>query len=105
VVRIDPRYYRPTEVQTLLGDPSKAKRKLGWVPTTDFRTLVREMAIADFTSARRDSMLKTAGFPTFDFHARGRQPPLTDPFGPVKTTWQRHVARRTYPPNGGVSSL
>jgi GDPmannose 4,6-dehydratase len=68
VVRVDPRYHRPTEVETLLGDPSKAKRKLGWVPTTDFRTLVREMAIADFTSARRDSMLKTAGFPTFDFH-------------------------------------
>jgi GDPmannose 4,6-dehydratase len=68
VVRVDPRYYRPTEVETLLGDPSKAKRKLGWVPTTDFRTLVREMAVADFTSARRDSMLKTAGFPTFDFH-------------------------------------
>jgi GDPmannose 4,6-dehydratase len=68
VVRIDPRYYRPTEVATLLGDPSKAKRKLGWVPTTDFRSLVREMVLSDCDSARRDCLLKTAGFPTFDFH-------------------------------------
>jgi GDPmannose 4,6-dehydratase len=68
VLRVDPRYYRPTEVETLLGDPSKAKRKLGWTPTTDFRSLVKEMALADFSSARRDSMLKTAGFSTFDFH-------------------------------------
>ena len=68
VLRVDPRYYRPTEVETLLGDPSKAKAKLGWTPATDFRTLVREMVIADFTSARRDTLLKTAGFPTFDFH-------------------------------------
>ncbi len=68
VLRVDPRYYRPTEVETLLGDPSKAKAKLGWTPTTDFRSLVREMVIADFASARRDTLLKTAGFPTFDFH-------------------------------------
>jgi GDPmannose 4,6-dehydratase len=68
VLRVDPRYYRPTEVETLLGDPTKAKTKLGWTPATDFRTLVREMVIADFTSARRDTLLKTAGFPTFDFH-------------------------------------
>jgi len=68
VVRIDPRYYRPTEVQTLLGDPSKAKRKLGWVPTTDLKSLIREMVTHDHESARRDSMLKTAGFATLEFH-------------------------------------
>ena len=68
VLRVDPRYYRPTEVETLLGDPSKAKRKLGWVPTTDFRSLVREMVLSDFESARRDCLLKMAGFSTFEFH-------------------------------------
>ncbi|HSV71492.1 MAG TPA: GDP-mannose 4,6-dehydratase [Methylibium sp.] len=68
VVKVDPRYYRPTEVQTLLGDPSKAQRELGWVPTTDLRTLVREMVSSDHASARRDSLLQTAGFPTFAFH-------------------------------------
>ena len=68
VVRVDPRYYRPTEVQTLLGDPSKARRKLGWVPTTDLKSLVREMVAHDHLSARRDCVLKTAGFATFDFH-------------------------------------
>ncbi len=68
VVRVDPRYYRPTEVQTLLGDPSKAKAKLGWVPKTDLRSLVREMVACDYESARRDCVLKYAGFPTFEFH-------------------------------------
>ena len=68
VVRIDPRYYRPTEVQTLLGDPSKAKAKLGWVPTTDLRTLIREMVASDYESARRDCVLKYAGFHTFAFN-------------------------------------
>ncbi len=68
VVRIDPRYYRPAEVQTLLGDPSKARRKLGWVPSTDLKSLIREMVAHDYESARRDCVLKTAGFATFDFH-------------------------------------
>ncbi len=68
ILRVDPRYYRPTEVETLLGDPSKAKRKLGWTPTTDFRSLVSEMMKADYNSARRDSLLREAGFATFDFH-------------------------------------
>ena len=68
VVRVDPRYYRPTEVETLLGDPSKAKAKLGWVPKTDLRTLVREMVACDYESARRDCVLKYAGFPTYEFH-------------------------------------
>ena len=68
IVRIDPRYYRPTEVETLLGDPSKAKAKLGWTPTTTLRQLVAEMVEADYQSARRDSLVKSAGFQVYDFH-------------------------------------
>jgi GDPmannose 4,6-dehydratase len=68
VVRVDPRYFRPTEVETLLGDASKAHRKLGWKPTTTFAELVREMTAADFESARRDSLVKQAGFKAYDYH-------------------------------------
>ena len=66
VVRVDPRYYRPTEVQTLLGDPSKAKQKLGWTPKTTLKELVSEMVQADYTSAKRDALVKLAGFQTYD---------------------------------------
>ena len=68
VVKVDPRYYRPTEVETLLGDPSKAKAKLGWTPTTTFDELVREMVESDYTAARRDSLIKLAGFQAYDHH-------------------------------------
>jgi GDPmannose 4,6-dehydratase len=68
IVKVDPRYYRPTEVETLLGDPSKAKNKLGWVPTTSFEQLVKEMIEADYESARKDSLVKMAGFQAFDHH-------------------------------------
>ena len=68
IVRVDPRYYRPTEVETLLGDPSKAKQKLGWTPTTTLAELVAEMVNADYTAARRDSLVKLAGFQTFDYN-------------------------------------
>jgi GDPmannose 4,6-dehydratase len=68
VVRVDPRYFRPTEVETLLGDPSKAKAKLGWEPTTGFDELVREMVESDYTTARRDELVKSAGFPAFDYY-------------------------------------
>jgi GDPmannose 4,6-dehydratase len=68
IVRVDPRYFRPTEVETLLGDPTKAKAKLGWVPTTTFEQLVTEMVEADYTSARRDSLVKLAGFQAYDHH-------------------------------------
>jgi GDPmannose 4,6-dehydratase len=68
IVKVDPRYYRPTEVETLLGDPSKAKSKLGWEPTTTFEELVREMVESDYTSAKRDSMVKLAGFQAYDYH-------------------------------------
>jgi GDPmannose 4,6-dehydratase len=54
IVKIDPRYFRPTEVETLLGDPSKAKSKLGWVPKTTFAELVSEMIREDLKSAERD---------------------------------------------------
>lgn len=68
IVKVDPRYFRPTEVETLLGDPSKAKEKLGWEPKTTLKELVAEMVQADFNSARRDAMVKLAGFQTFDHH-------------------------------------
>jgi GDPmannose 4,6-dehydratase len=68
IVKVDPRYYRPTEVETLLGDPTKAKEKLGWVPTTTLQDLVKEMVQADFTSAKRDALVKLAGFQTYDHH-------------------------------------
>ncbi|WP_296509186.1 GDP-mannose 4,6-dehydratase [Rhodoferax sp.] len=68
IVKVDPRYYRPTEVETLLGDPTKAKEKLGWVPTTSLQELVSEMVQADFTAAKRDALVKLAGFQTYDHH-------------------------------------
>jgi GDPmannose 4,6-dehydratase len=68
VVRVDPRYYRPTEVETLLGDPTKAKEKLGWVPRTTLAELCSEMVASDYLSARRDSLVKLAGFQAYDYH-------------------------------------
>ena len=68
IVKVDPRYYRPTEVETLLGDPSKAKRKLGWEPKITLPELVKEMVEADYTAARRDSLVKLAGFQAYDYN-------------------------------------
>ncbi len=68
VVKVDPRYFRPTEVESLLGDPSKAKAKLGWTPTTSFEELVSEMVEADYNSAKRDSLVKLAGFQAYDYN-------------------------------------
>ena len=62
IIRIDPRYFRPTEVETLLGDATKAKTKLGWEPEIRFAELVREMLEEDFAAARRDSLCMQAGF-------------------------------------------
>ena len=62
VVRIDQRYFRPAEVETLLGDPSKAKDKLGWVPTTTLEELVSEMVANDVEEAKREAYLKCKGF-------------------------------------------
>jgi len=68
IVRVDPRYFRPTEVETLLGDPSKAHAKLGWKPTTSFDALVTEMVRADFQAAKRDALITLAGFKAFEYH-------------------------------------
>ena len=62
VVRIDPRYFRPAEVETLLGDPSKAKEKLGWTPTTTLEELVAEMVTTDKEEAQKEAYLKRKGF-------------------------------------------
>ncbi|QHN04001.1 GDP-mannose 4,6-dehydratase [Granulicella sp. WH15] len=66
VVAVDPRYFRPTEVETLLGDPSKAKRELGWTPRTSFDELVREMVEADLQSAKRDALVRKHGFNAYN---------------------------------------
>ncbi len=68
VVCVDPRYFRPTEVETLLGDPSRAKRELGWTPRTSFRELVREMVTEDYNTAERDSLVKKHGFTAYNYH-------------------------------------
>jgi len=67
IVAVDPRYFRPTEVETLLGDPTKAKEKLGWEPKTTFEDLVSEMVRADLEDARRDELCKSHGFKAFDY--------------------------------------
>ncbi|HCD99953.1 MAG TPA: GDP-mannose 4,6-dehydratase, partial [Armatimonadetes bacterium] len=66
LVAIDPRYYRPTEVDTLLGDPTKAKTKLGWQPRTTFRELIREMVHSDVAEAQRDAMVRREGFRQYE---------------------------------------
>ena len=66
VVAVDPRYFRPTEVETLLGDPGKAKRELGWTPRTSFDDLVREMVEADYKAARRDALVRQHGFDAYN---------------------------------------
>jgi GDPmannose 4,6-dehydratase len=68
IVRVDPRYFRPTEVETLLGDPTKAKEKLGWTPQTSFQELVAEMVREDLRIAERDELVKKHGFAAFDYH-------------------------------------
>jgi len=62
VVRIDPRYFRPAEVETLLGDPTRAKEKLGWTPTTTLEELVAEMVAADKEEAAKEALLRREGF-------------------------------------------
>ncbi len=67
-VAVDPRYFRPTEVETLLGDPAKAKEKLGWTPTTSFDELVAEMVREDLKSAERDELVKHHGYKAMEYH-------------------------------------
>lgn len=68
IVKVDPRYFRPTEVDTLLGDAAKARRKLGWQPRVRFRDLVAEMAREDYRIARRDRLVKHHGYPVLEHH-------------------------------------
>jgi GDPmannose 4,6-dehydratase len=68
VIAIDPRYFRPTEVETLLGDPGKAKRELGWAPRTSFDQLLREMVEADLRAAQRDALVRLHGFEAYNVH-------------------------------------
>ena len=68
IVRVDPRYFRPTEVETLLGDASKAKTKLGWEPRTTFEELVSEMVREDLKSAERDELVKKHGYSAYSYH-------------------------------------
>ena len=68
IVVVDPRYFRPTEVETLLGDPSKAKEKLGWEPKITLEEIVHEMMEADLQHAKRDALVKEHGFNAYDYH-------------------------------------
>jgi GDPmannose 4,6-dehydratase len=68
LVAVDPRYFRPTEVDTLLGDPSKARAKLGWEPRISFHSLVKEMVREDLKEAERDALCHKAGYRVFDYH-------------------------------------
>ena len=68
VVAVDPRYFRPTEVETLLGDSSRARRELGWKPATPFEDLVKEMVTEDHAAAQRDALVKKHGFTTYNYH-------------------------------------
>ena len=68
IVAVDPRYFRPTEVETLLGDPTKAHQKLGWKPRISFQQLVTEMVREDLTSAERDSLVQEHGYKTMAYH-------------------------------------
>jgi GDPmannose 4,6-dehydratase len=68
IVRVDPRYFRPTEVETLLGDASRARDKLGWQPKITFEEMVAEMVREDLQSAERDEVVKKHGYPAFNYH-------------------------------------
>jgi len=68
IVRIDPRYFRPTEVETLLGDASKARQELGWTPRISFAQLVEEMITEDLAIAQRDAVVAKEGFKVFNHH-------------------------------------
>ena len=68
IVAIDPRYFRPAEVDTLLGDAAKANEKLGWQPKISFESLVREMVQQDLDVAERDELYRRHGFKTMDYN-------------------------------------
>jgi GDPmannose 4,6-dehydratase len=68
VVRVDPRYFRPSEVETLLGDPTKARERLGWTCEISFEELVKEMVAHDLEIAKRDALMAQQGFKTYKHH-------------------------------------
>lgn len=68
IVSVDPRYFRPTEVETLLGDATKARSKLGWKPKTTFEELVKEMVLEDLKAAERDELVDRHGYNTNTYH-------------------------------------
>lgn len=68
IVRVDPRYFRPAEVETLLGDASRARSKLNWTPRISFEELVAEMVREDLKSAERDEVVKKHGYPAYSYH-------------------------------------
>jgi GDPmannose 4,6-dehydratase len=68
IVAVDPRYFRPAEVESLLGDATKAREKLGWTPKISFEELVSEMVKEDFTAAQRDHLVQSAGFTAYNYH-------------------------------------
>ena len=68
IIEVDSRYFRPTEVETLLGDPSKAKQELGWEPKITLEDMVHEMMENDINIAKRDSLIKDHGYKVSDFN-------------------------------------
>jgi GDPmannose 4,6-dehydratase len=68
LVRVDPRYFRPTEVETLLGDASKAREKLGWTAEVSFADLVAEMVASDLDLAKRDALVSKEGYKVYSYH-------------------------------------
>ncbi len=68
IVRVDARYFRPTEVESLLGDATKATRRLGWKPKTSFQELVAEMVLHDLRAAERDALVRQSGYKAYEYH-------------------------------------
>jgi GDPmannose 4,6-dehydratase len=68
IVAVDPRYFRPTEVETLLGDATKARERLGWTPRTGFAELVREMVREDLRAAERDALVRKHGYTAYQYN-------------------------------------
>jgi GDPmannose 4,6-dehydratase len=68
IVEVDPRYFRPTEVETLLGDPTLAKRELGWEPKITFEDMVKEMVVEDLSLAAKDKVCRDNGFKVYDYN-------------------------------------
>jgi GDPmannose 4,6-dehydratase len=68
MVAVDPHYFRPTEVETLLGDPTKAKQKLGWEPKIGFNELVAEMVREDLVAAEKDDLCRREGYKIYNYH-------------------------------------